>query len=82
VDEDDVVAGRQRVQAELHGLLAGLAAGDDQEVGALGQRVGAEEGLDLGGAVGRGHDDDQRHGAGRGQRADRVDEHGGAVQRA
>ncbi len=76
MDEDDVVAGRQRVQAELHGLLAGVAAGHDEEVGALGQRVRVEEGLHLGGAVGRGHDDDQGHGPGRGERADRVDEHG------
>lgn len=82
VDEDDVVAGRQCVQAELHRFLAGVAAGDDEEVGALRECVGVEEGLHLGCAVGRGHDDDQGDRAGRGQCADRVDQHGGAVQRA
>ena len=73
---------RQRVEAELHGLLAGLAAGDDEEVGALGQGVRVEQGLHLGGAVGRGHHDDERDGAGRGHGAHGVDEHGRAVQRA
>ena len=82
VHQHDVDAGRQRVEAEPHGLLAGLAAGDDEEVGPLGQRVRVEQRLDLGGAVGRGHHDDQGDGAGRGHRADRVDQHGGAVQRA
>ncbi|CAM5581488.1 hypothetical protein STANM309S_03196 [Streptomyces tanashiensis] len=72
----------ERLEAEVHGLLAGVAAGDDEVVGPLGQGVGVEEVLDLGGAVGGCDHDDERDRAGGGHRADGVDEHGGAVQRA
>lgn len=82
VHEDDVVAGRQRVEAELHRLLAGLAAGDDDEVGAVGQRVSVEQRLHLGGAVRRGHDDHEGDGTGGGEGAHRVDQHGCPAQRA
>ncbi|GHG69450.1 hypothetical protein GCM10018980_63640 [Streptomyces capoamus] len=80
--QHDPVPRRQRLQAEPDGLLAGLPAGDDQEVGPLGQRVRVEQGLDVGGALRRGDDDHQRDVPGRGEGADRVDQHRRAVQRA
>ena len=47
-----------------------------------GSGVLVEQAADLGGAVGRGHHDDEGDGAGRGHRAYGVDQHGRAAQRA
>lgn len=52
VDEDGGDALGQRLESEVDGLLAGVAAGDDDVVGPLGEGVVVEEVLDLGGAVG------------------------------
>ncbi len=72
----------QGVQAPADGFLAGGAAGDDQQVGAFGQRVLVQQVADLGGAVRRGDDHDDGDGAGGGHRPYGVDEHGCAAERA
>ena len=76
------MASGSAARPEPYGLLAGLAAGDDHEVGAVGERMLVEQAADLGGAVGRGDHDDQGDRAGRGHRADGVHQHRGAAQRA
>jgi len=59
-----------------------LVSGVETTTGPLGQGVRVEHGLHLGGAVRRGHDDDQGDRAGRRHRVHRVDEHRRPVQRA
>lgn len=82
MDEDGGDAVGKGVETEPYGLLAGLAAGHDEIVGALGQGVFVEEVFHLGGAVGRGDHHDERDGAGSGHRADGVDQHRCAAQHA
>lgn len=82
VDEDGGDGVGEGVEAPLHGFLAGVGAGDDEEVGALGQGVLVEEVAYLGGTVGRRDDDDQGHVPGGGHGPYGVDEHGRPAERA
>ncbi len=80
MDEDGGDVRGKRGEAGAYGFLAGFAAGDDQDLGPLGQGVLVDEPAHLGGAVGRGDDDHEGDGPGAGHRADGVDEHGGAAE--
>lgn len=82
MDEDDADVLGQGVEAEPYGVLAGVAACDDEDLGAVGHGVFGEDVLHAGDVVGRSDDHDEGHGAGGGHGPYGVDEHGCAAQRA